>query len=171
MKTENEIWRDIPGYEGHYQCSTLGRVRSLTKFVIGYHGEKKRIGKILSQGNGKYLNVRLSVKNKAKTFLVHKLVAVAFVPNPHSMPTVNHEDGNKHNNHFKNLTWASHSDQIKHAIKTGLFTPPPPPTKRGDKLSDVTKKRMSLSRKGRIVTQETRSKISESLKRHNSQNS
>lgn len=121
MKLKREVWRNIADYEGHYQCSNHGRIRSVTKYVNGLHGEKKRIGKILKQGYGRYLNVRLSVSNCAKTFLVHSIVARTFIKNPNNLPTVNHKDGDKHNNYYKNLEWSSRSDQIKHAVRLGFI--------------------------------------------------
>ena len=92
-----EIWRDIKGYEGLYQVSNLGRVRSL-KF------DKERV---LSAGNCKrgYLLVVLCKDGKPKPYKVHRLVAQAFIPNPDNLPQVNHKDENPTNNVVSNLEW------------------------------------------------------------------
>jgi hypothetical protein len=107
----NEYWKDIEGYEGLYQVSNLGRVKSL------------RSNKILKQQTDKngYKRVILSYLNKQKCFQVHRLVAIAFILNTDDKPTVNHEDGNKENNLVSNLSWATNSEQTKHAIKNKLI--------------------------------------------------
>ncbi len=86
-----EIWKDIVGYEGLYQVSNLGNVKS------------KR--KVLSQTKGKYLKVILSKNGKEKVVNVHRLVAQAFIPNIDNLPQVNHKDENKYNNKVENLEW------------------------------------------------------------------
>ncbi len=68
-----------------------------------------------------YLTVRVRKNNKDKTYKVHRLVAICFIPNSENKPTVNHLDGIKYNNHLTNLEWATMSENIKHAVKTGLI--------------------------------------------------
>lgn len=163
MKLRREIWKWVPGFEGHYKCSNHGRVKSVTKEVFGNHGVKVRIGKILKQSKrNNYLFIKCSRKNKTTAFSVHVLTAMLFVKNSNNKPTVNHKDGNKENNYFENLEWATRSEQIVHAIKLGLFTPVTP-TKKGDKLSKETRFKMSQVRKGKIMSPITRQKISSSL--------
>lgn len=115
---EKEIWRDIAGYEGKYQVSNLGRVRSLQ-----YHNTKgiMRIGylKPATDGCG-YLRCALSKNNKLATFKVHRLVASAFIDNPNNLPQVNHKDGDKRNNNVGNLEWCNNSQNQLHAYATGL---------------------------------------------------
>lgn len=107
-----EEWRDIKGYEGYYQVSNMGRVRSLDRTIYNARikGEKKVLhykGKILSLGyrNKGYWGVILTKSSKARSFAVHRLVAQAFIPNPQNYPQVNHKDENKENNCVDNLEW------------------------------------------------------------------
>lgn len=167
---EPERWKPIPGYEGEYECSSYGRMRSLTKSVNGHNGPKIRKGKILKQAlRGDYLFVKLSSKGIAKAVSVHVMTAILFVENPDNKPTVNHDDGVKTNNSYWNLSWATRSEQIKHAVKLGLFNPVTP-TKKGDKLSEATKAKMSVARTGKKFSTETRNKISEGLKKWHTSN-
>ena len=92
-----EIWKDIEGYEGLYQVSNFGRVRSLKN-------GKVRILKPLTNKNG-YLRVQLYKNNSLKTIFIHRLVAMAFIPNPNNLPMVNHKDEDKTNNIVSNLEW------------------------------------------------------------------
>lgn len=101
-----EIWKDIEGFEGVYQISNTGRVKRLTD-RLGNHIDG---GHILKQNVSKrqYVTVGLSRKGKhAKTALVHRLVATAFIPNPNNYKEINHKDENKLNNNVENLEWCS----------------------------------------------------------------
>ena len=111
-----EVWKDIEGFEGLYQVSNRGRVKSLPR-----NGTilTSRILKPSRDSNG-YLFVNLSRNNIAKHCSVHVLVAKAFVPNPDNKPTVNHEDGIKTNNLYTNLTWMTYKEQLEHSLRTGL---------------------------------------------------
>jgi hypothetical protein len=102
-----EIWKEIPGYNGYYQVSNLGRVKSVDRIVLNAGFEQYRIGKILKQTKQTtgYSTVNLCIKNIRKRFLVHRLVAEAFIPNPDNMPHINHKDENKRNNRVDNLEW------------------------------------------------------------------
>lgn len=106
-----ETWKDIEGFEGLYQVSDLGRVRSL--------GIRGRIRSLSLTKDG-YPKVRLIHKGKDKTARVHRLVAEAFIPNPEGKDTVNHIDGNKENNRVSNLEWVDRSEQMYHAYRLGL---------------------------------------------------
>lgn len=95
-----EIWKDIEGYEGMYQISNLGRVKSLK--MKKEHNEY--LLKPFKSKNG-YLRVSLSKSNKFKQPLIHRLVAIHFLDNPNNYPEVNHKDENKLNNCVDNLEW------------------------------------------------------------------
>lgn len=99
----SEIWRDIDGYDGKYQVSNIGRIRST------YSGTKHRIVilKSMMQKNG-YLYVILWKDNKKKHKLIHRLVALSFIENPNHYTEVNHKDENKENNIADNLEWCEH---------------------------------------------------------------
>lgn len=121
-----EIWKDIEGYEGLYQISNLGRVRSLDRYMKnGTSNQYIRKGKILIQqkGTGNYIQVCLSKNCKGKCYKLHRLVAEAFIPNIENKPDINHIDGNKSNNCANNLEWCTKSENMKHAARTGLFVP------------------------------------------------
>ena len=94
-----EIWKDIEGYEGLYQVSNLGRVKSLKS-------NKEKILKSNSNGHN-YLRLLLCKNNKKKSLLVHRLVAKAFIPNIDNLPEVNHKDEDKTNNCADNLEWCT----------------------------------------------------------------
>lgn len=120
----NEIWRDIKDYEGLYQVSNLGRVRSVDRYCVG-KGNCKRFckGKILKPAthtNG-YLIVNLCKNIKTKSYLVHRLVAEAFKPNLHNYPTVDHINRNKTDNRLENLRWAPYELQVKNSNRESLI--------------------------------------------------
>ena len=102
----NEVWKDIEGYEGLYQVSDYGRVKR-----IGY--KKERILKPGRLKNG-YLQVILYKNGKQNHFLVHRLVALTFISNPNNLPEVNHKDEDKTNNKFENLEWCDRKYNINY---------------------------------------------------------
>ncbi len=108
---ENELWKDIPGYEGYYSASSLGRIRR----EDGYYSTKK--GKIisLSKDNIGYLRCDLSKNNTRKTIRVHKVIALSFLGESNNNQ-VNHKDGNKTNNNLSNLEYISAKDNTRHAM-------------------------------------------------------
>jgi len=110
-----EEWRDIEGYEGLYKISNIGRVRSLPRNTT-----KGKILKPVKQPNG-YLQVLLYKNGKKKKFLIHRLVAKAFIPNPLNLPEVNHKDENKENNRVdgcvNNLEWCSAKYNVNYGTR------------------------------------------------------
>lgn len=113
-----ELWKDINGYEGYYQISSQGNVRSVDRFD-GVHDRKGTVIKPNLKQNG-YLQVGLRKHNTRKWFGVHRLVAIHFIENPNNKPQVNHIDGNKQNNTIENLEWVTEKENQTHAAKRGL---------------------------------------------------
>lgn len=114
---EKEIWKDIPNFEGLYQVSNQGRVKSLARYVN--HGSrqifvKERILKTRKNKNG-YLAVYPCKNGKYKPMDIHRIVGVVFIDNPCGYGDINHKDGNKQNNFVENLEWCTRSSNIKHA--------------------------------------------------------
>lgn len=99
-----EVWKDIEGYEGLYQVSNLGRVKSLPK-RDGFRFLSERI--MVGGMSNHYRCVILSNRGNQKGFTIHRLVAKAFLPNPDNLPQINHKDENKLNNRVDNLEWCS----------------------------------------------------------------
>ncbi len=107
-----EIWKDIPDYEGLYQISNLGNVRSI----------KNDIYTLKQNDDGKgYKKVRLCKNGKIKSFRVHRLVAQAFIDNPNNYPEVNHKDYNRSNNAIYNLEWSNRKDNMEYSVKANRF--------------------------------------------------
>ena len=120
---QDEVWKDIEGYEGLYQVSTCGNIKSLAKPRKNGNGrsyiQKEKLLKQSFTSTG-YKKVELYKDGKRKSFKVHRLVAIAFIPNPDNKPEVNHIDGNKINNNIDNLEWVTSSENSIHAYETGL---------------------------------------------------
>ena len=100
-----EIWKDIKGYEGRYQVSTEGRVKSL----ISNFGTSEKIMTPQPVWTG-YMRVCLTKDRKSKMHTIHRMVAEAFIPNPENKPIVNHIDGNVKNNKVENLEWVTYAE-------------------------------------------------------------
>lgn len=127
---EKEIWKDIPNYEGLYQASNYGRIRSLDCLVRCRNNHfRKKQGKILHPTpykNG-YLSVCISKDGRIKRTSVHRLVAKAFIPNPLNKPCIDHINANITDNNVNNLRWVTHSE---------------------NNMNPIHRKRTSLAKKG-----------------------
>ena len=133
----NEIWKNIKDYEGLYQISNLGRVRSLKR--------NNTNGKILKTAINKrgYVIAYFSKNNKKYAKKIHRLVAEAFIDNLENKSQVNHIDGNKQNNNINNLEWVSQSENCKHAYQNKLF----------EKQRNNARKKLSEHSTAKIVNQ------------------
>ena len=109
---EEEIWKDIEGYDGDYQISSHGRVRSFKQ------NKPRMIKTVLNRGG--YVHCSLWKNNKGRNHRVHRLVGKAFVENPENKGDINHLDGDKTNNYYKNIEWATRSENIQHAFDNDL---------------------------------------------------
>lgn len=118
-----EVWKDIIGYEGKYQISNYGRVKSLERLVwnrFQYVIKKERILKKRYNAKG-YVTVLLYLNNKSCSYSVHRLVARHFIANPELKEQVNHINGCKDDNRASNLEWVTGSENQKHAFQLGLY--------------------------------------------------
>lgn len=113
----DEIWKPISGYEGIYEVSNFGRVRSCDRIVTYNNGVKHKYnGKVLRSSNNThgYLNVTLCNNRGHKTATIHRLVATAFIPNPENKTTINHINEIKTDNRVENLEWMTVKENINH---------------------------------------------------------
>lgn len=123
----DEIWKDIKGYEGLYQASTLGEIRRIESVVVDKNKKRirtfknKKIKQILRKDG--YYFVNLSKNGKVKTAKVHRLIAETFLKNDVNYNIINHKDGNKINNNVTNLEWCTCSHNTKEAYRLGLRKP------------------------------------------------
>lgn len=172
-----EIWKDIENYEGYYQVSNLGRVRSVNRIVINSMGGKIQHlqGKlqILKPGKLGYVIAQLSKDNKRKYCKVHRLVAQAFIPNPDNLPEVNHKDENKANNRVDNLEWCDREYNVNYgtcSLRISKANKGRSSKLKGIAKSEETRKRMSAAMVGnknclgRKLSDETKKKISDGNK-------
>lgn len=121
-----ETWKDVVGYEGIYEVSNHGRIRShegKTTFTTR-HGIRRWKQRYLKdkKPNGRDVRVTLWKNGKPKDFLVHRIVAYAFIPLVENKNCINHLDGNPKNNHVDNLEWCNHLENNRHAFETGLIS-------------------------------------------------
>jgi len=154
-----EIWKDISNYEGKYEVSNLGRVRSLS-----YNGTGEI--KFLKQSTNKrgYKRVGLCKNGKMKNCYVHRLVAITFIPNPNNHKEVNHKDENPANNNVNNLEWCTSEYNNNYGTRNKRAGE----SKKGKSFSEEHKKKLSESHKGKHRSEETKKKISKSLRGENS---
>lgn len=118
-----EIWKDIIEYEGLYQVSNKGRVKSLSRIIEGRWGNTLLKEKLLNPTYYKgYAKVGLTKSGKLKHNALHRLIAIAFIPNPNNKPCINHIDCNPSNNSIENLEWVTYQENILHAEQNGRRT-------------------------------------------------
>lgn len=137
-----EVWKDIEGYEGIYQVSNFGNVRSLDRIVQYIDGRIARFKGITRKpvkNQDGYLAVVLAKnRNEAKTVRIHRLVAAAFVPNSDDLPEINHKDEDKENNRADNLEWCDRLYNCRYGT-------------RGERISKSNSKPIALTKDGKQI--------------------
>lgn len=111
----NEIWKDIKGYEGYYQVSNMGRVKSCERIDNTNHKIREKILKPKTEKNG-YLRVHLRTPNTSKYILIHRLVAESFLPNSNNKLCIDHINTDRKDNRVENLRWVTHKENINNPI-------------------------------------------------------
>lgn len=165
-----ELWKWIPGWEGLYMVSTHGRVKSVDRYIQHPHsGRTFMKGRILKSGtnNKGYKQVVLSKNGKYKQYLVHRLVAQAFIENPNNYPIINHKDQNPKNNTVWNLEYCTYKYNNNYADRNEKVSK----ANKGRTLNEETKRKMSEAKKGenaywygKHLSEETKDKISKATK-------
>lgn len=131
-----EIWKDIKGFEGRYQVSNYGRVKSLARIVKrgqnGYRNVKETILSPRTDTKRGYQTISIRIHPKRYNLSLHRLVAETFIPNPNNYPVINHIDGNPSNNNVNNLEWCTQSYNVKYSYTNGNAKPTPGCFKKGN---------------------------------------
>ena len=157
-----EQWKDVNGYEGYYQISSMGRVRSLDREVSQWNESAKKVTTRLQKSiymspfedKDGYLKVQLTKEGVRNKFFVHRLVALNFIPNPENKPEVNHKEGNKKDNRAELLEWNTTSENQRHAIANKLYVTAKGETAGQAKLKEVQVREIHKLWKSGEVTQE-----------------
>lgn len=127
-----EIWESVKNYEGLYEVSNMGRVKSLSRSVKCHNGQTRTFNekiltlhqsKITDRHKNPTYHVELWKNNTREVFRIHRLVASTFISNPENKPQINHIDGDRKNNRVDNLEWCTNSENMLHSYATGLTKP------------------------------------------------
>lgn len=158
MEAQQEIWKDVVGYEGKYQISSYGRVRTIDMILHKRDGKSEfRKGRIIKQrlsihGYPQYLFSNGT--GSRKMMRVHRVVAMAFIPNPENKPCIDHINTIKTDNRVENLKWATHSENNRNPITMTKFR------KKGEfHHSEKTKEKIGIAFRGRKLSSETKLKM------------
>ena len=121
---EEEVYKSVPNYEGYYEISNYGQVRGVERIISTPHQQRKLKSMVLKQRINRYgyLIIDLSKSSVSKTFEVHRLIALTFLPQQEGRNCVNHMDADKLNNNVENLEWVTPRENNLHAIKHGLVS-------------------------------------------------
>lgn len=118
---KNEVWRPVVGYEGYYEVSSLGNVRSVDRYVEGRNGMLKSTDICKWKNHGNYLQVSLHKDDKKNGYGVQRLAGFAFVPNPLNLPEANHINTIRYDNRSNNINWMTGEDNKKYSIEMGTW--------------------------------------------------
>lgn len=159
-----EVWKPIVGYEGFYEVSNLGRVKSVERIVENNGGQQRRKERIMRLRIGRlgYLNVTLCRESATRVFSVHRLVAQAFIPNPENKPYVDHIDTDPSNNNADNLRWVTQHENAmnpltrEHNSKSKMGHP-----KYSPPLSEESKRRIGEKNRGKVRSEELKQRLSD----------
>lgn len=148
---ENEVWKDVVGYEGLYAVSNKGRIKSLKRTVHHPINGKSNLSERLRTTNPSkdgYCHISLNKESIISSLTVHRIVAKAFIPNPQNKPQINHINGVRNDNRVENLEWVTGSENVRHAFKNGLV-----PTGEQHKSSKLTEEQvLKIRKKGKYKT-------------------
>ena len=155
---EKENWKPIKDFEGYYEISSFGRVKSLNRVIETSDGINKKIKERIlksSENSNGYLIVTLKKNNKRKQFKVHRLVAEAFIPNPESKPYIDHINTIRTDNRVSNLRWVTQKENCNNELSKKNYSE----AQKGHEVSEETKKKIGKVHKGRKHTEETKKKL------------
>jgi hypothetical protein len=151
----NEVWKDIPGYEGYYQASDMGRIKSLSRLIKtkkGNRGFSKELIMSPKVDKDGYRQVSLNKDFFGKDFRVHRLVLLAFKGLPPEGKNIGmHIDDNPANNSLGNLKWGSESDNVKDAFDKGRKSAPKPWLGKSGESNPHSKKINQLDASGTVI--------------------